>query len=144
MTRVFLDSSVFFSAAYSPRGHARDLIMMALRGGIDMVLSRIVIEENRRNRAASAPEQLPFLGFVLESVSYEVARPTKEEVLSASKYTALKDAPIAAAAKAGKAEPLATLDRKHLLGSPELKELAGSDIVSPEEAVEKLRAREGE
>lgn len=30
MTRIFIDSSVSFSAAYSSRGHSRDLILMAL------------------------------------------------------------------------------------------------------------------
>jgi predicted nucleic acid-binding protein len=41
MTRVFIDSSVFFSAANSSRGHSRDLILMAVRGKIDLVLSRL-------------------------------------------------------------------------------------------------------
>jgi predicted nucleic acid-binding protein len=31
LARVFIDSSVLFSAAYSNKGHARDLIMLAAR-----------------------------------------------------------------------------------------------------------------
>lgn len=142
MTRVFIDSSVFFSAAYSSRGHARDLIMMAMRGEIDLVLSRIVIEETRRNLAINAPESLPFMEFILESVPYEMAQPSKEQVLDTGKYTALKDAPIAAAAREAGVELLVTLDRKHLLGRPDLARHVGADVVMPKEAVRRLR--EGE
>jgi predicted nucleic acid-binding protein len=142
MTRVFIDSSVFFSAAYSSRGHARDLIMMAMRGEIDLVLSRIVIEETTRNLAANAPECLPFLEFILESVPYEIVQASKEQVFAAGKYTALKDAPIAAAAREANVELLVTLDKKHLLGRPDLAQHVGSDIVTPKEAVRRLR--EGE
>lgn len=139
MTRVFIDSSVFFSAAYSSRGHSRDLILMVLTGDIDLVLSRLVLEETRRNLAESAPKSLPFLEFVLESVPYEIVRPSKMQVLEAAEYTAFKDAPIVAAAKMAKVELLVTLDRKHLLGRPDLARHVGADIVTPKEAVGRLR-----
>lgn len=103
-----------------------------------------MIEETRRNLAESAPESLPFMEFVLESVPYEIVRPSKEQVLSAGKYTALKDAPIAAAAKKAKVGLLVTLDKKHLLGRPELARHIGSDIVTPKEAVRRLGEGNGE
>lgn len=139
MTRVFIDSSVFFSAAYSSRGHARDLIMMALRGEVDLVLSKLVIEETRRNLASNMPDSLSFMEFILESVPYEIVQPLKEQVLEAGKYTALKDAPIAAAAKGANVEMLVTLDRKHLLGKPNLVRYVGSDIITPKEAVKRIK-----
>jgi len=142
MTRVFIDSSVFFSAAYSSRGHSRDLILMAVRGKIDLVLSRIVIEETRRNLATNAPDCLPFMELILESVPYEIVRPSKEQVIEAGKYTALKDAPIAAAAREANVELLVTLDKKHLLGKPDLVRHVGSDIVTPKEAVRRITERE--
>ena len=135
MTRIFIDSSVFFSAAYSSRGHSRDLILMVLRGDVDLVLSRLVLEETRRNLAESAPKSLSFLEFVLESVPYEIVRPSKRQILEAAEYTAFKDAPIAAAAKMAKVELLVTLDRKHLLGRPDLARYVGADIVTPKEVV---------
>ena len=104
---------------------------MVLRGDIDLVLSRLVLEETKRNLAESAPKSLPFLEFVLESVPYEIVRPSKRQVLKAAKYTAFKDAPIAAAAKMAKVELLVTLDRKHLLGRPDLARHIGADIVTP-------------
>jgi len=112
---------------------------MVLRGDIDLVLSRLVLEETRRNLAESAPKSLPFLEFVLESVPYEIVRPSKRQVLEAAEYTAFKDAPIVAAAKMAKVELLVTLDRKHLLGRPDLARHVGADIVTPKEAVGRLR-----
>ena len=138
MTRVFIDSSVFFSAAYSSRGHSRDLILMALGGEVDLVLSRLVLEETRRALTETAPRSLFFLEFVLESVPYEIVRPSKRQVLKAAEYTAFKDAPIAAAAKMAKVELLVTLDRKHLLGRPDLARHIGADIVTPREVMERL------
>ena len=58
---------------------------------------------------------------------------------SAASHVALKDAPIVAAAKRAKVDLLVTLDKKHLLGKPELAEYAGVDIVTPQEAVGYLR-----
>lgn len=50
MTRVFLDSSVVFSAALSPTGASFELFMLALRADIDIVVSNLVLEEVRRRR----------------------------------------------------------------------------------------------
>ena len=143
MTRVFIDSSVFFSAACPSRGHARDLILMALGGETDLVLSRIVIEETRRNLLESAPESVPVMELVLQSVSHEIIRPSREQVITAAKYTALKDAAIAAAAREAAVDLLVTLDRKHLLGRPDLARHVGADIVMPQEAVRRLMHGKG-
>ncbi len=51
MKRIFIDSSMLFSAAYSARGHSRDLRVMAVRGEVILVASHLVLEELRRNRA---------------------------------------------------------------------------------------------
>jgi len=98
-----------------------------------------VLEETRRNLAESAPKSLPFLEFVLESVPYDIVRPSKRQVLETGEYTAFKDGPIVAAAKMAKVELLVTLDRKHLLGRPDLARYVGVDIVTPKEAVGRLR-----
>ncbi len=138
MKQLFIDSSVLFSAAYSARGHARDLIVRALRGEVVLVISELVLEETRRNLTQSSPKSVPLLEFVLESIPFEVVRPRKSEVLTASRYTATKDAPIVAAAKYAKFDLLVTLDKKHLLGKPELSRYVGADIVTPHEADERL------
>jgi predicted nucleic acid-binding protein len=62
-------------------------------------------------------------------------------VIAVAKHVVLKDAPIIAAAKKARADFLVTLDKKHLLGKPELVAFANIPIVTPQEAVEKLRKR---
>lgn len=138
MMRIFMDSSVIFSAAYSPHGHARDLLKAAMRGDLEIVMSPTVVEETRRNLFESAPETLRYLGLVLANLSPEMVRPTKAEVLAASELTAMKDAPIIAAAKRAGVEMLVTLDKKHMLGRPDLARFVGADIVTPKEAVARL------
>jgi predicted nucleic acid-binding protein len=105
--RLFIDSSVLFAAAYSNRGHAHDLVQMGIRGQVTLVMSRLVLEETRRN-------------------------------LAAAQYTALKDAPILAAARMAHVEILVTFDQKHLLGKPELESYAQAMIRTPGETYRKI------
>jgi predicted nucleic acid-binding protein len=69
MIRVFIDSSVLFSAAYSSKGHARDLIMMAVRNEIHPVISSLVIVETRRNLENFAPDALPSLDRIFDAIN---------------------------------------------------------------------------
>ena len=139
MTRIFLDASVIFSACYSTRGHSHDLILMAVRGEYDLVSSKLVVEEARRNLARTSEDYILFLDFVLENIPIEYVRPTKGQVIAAASHVALKDAPIVAAAKRGKVDLLVSLDKKHILGKPELAKYAEAEIVTPQEAVIQLR-----
>ena len=139
MIRIFLDSSVLFSAAYSSRGRARDLILRAARGELTLVVSDLVLEETRRNLAENAPHSLPSFHLIIETVSFELIRPTKREVLDAAKVVVLKDAAILAAAKKAGVDLLVTLDRKHLLGKPALEQFVGVPIVTPKQAVDSLK-----
>jgi predicted nucleic acid-binding protein len=139
MIRIFLDSSVFFSAAYSSKGHSRDLLLMAAREEITLVISRLVLEETKRNLAKSAPQQVVYLDLIVNAISIEYVRPTKREVVAATKYVELKDAPIVAAAKKAKVDLLVTLDKKHLLDKPELVKYLGVPVVTPKEAVAHVR-----
>lgn len=140
MIKIFLDSSVLFSACYSSRGHSRDLILMALRGEINLVSSNYVIEETRRNLERFSPDQVLFLDFVLDNLQIEIIRPTKSQVVAAAKIVALKDAPIVAAAKRADVDYLVTLDKKHLLGNEEIPKYANVDVLTPKNAVIALKA----
>jgi predicted nucleic acid-binding protein len=138
MTRIFLDSSVLYSAAYSPTGHSRDLIIMAARGEITIVISNLVVDETRRNIAEKAPNHVSYLDLIFENIPFEFTKPTAREVKEATKHIVLKDAPIAAAAKKAKVDLLVTLDKKHLLDKPEIAKYVGADIVTPKEAISRL------
>ncbi len=138
MTRLFLDSSVLFAAVYSTQGHARDIIALAARGEITLVVSQFVLAEAKRNLAENAPQRHPFFDYVLQITPFEFVQPTKRQVLAAGKHVVLKDAPIIAAARKAKVDMLVTLDRKHLLGKPELARYVRAAIVTPKEAMARL------
>lgn len=140
MKRLFIDSSVLFSAAYSLHGHARDLILLAFREEVVLVVSQLVLEESRRNLEESAPQTVILFDFLVRAIPFEIIRPTKEEVLEASRFVVLKDAPILAAAKSAQADLLVTLDKKHLLDKPVLVRYLGTGIVTPERAFELLKS----
>ena len=138
MLRIFIDSSVLFSAAYSSKGHARDLIMMAARDEIRLVISSLVMEETRRNLADFAPEVLPALEQIFDSIDFEIINPTKADVIEAVKIVALKDAAILAAVKVAQVELFVTLDKKHLLDHPELEAYASTLILKPADAYQRI------
>jgi predicted nucleic acid-binding protein len=139
MKRLFIDSSVFFSAAYSSKGHSRDLVLMAARGEVLLVVSDLVLEEVRRNLMQSAPQVLPVFDYLLEILPLDRINPIRKEVVDASKMVELKDAPIVAAAKKAQVDMLVTLDKKHLLDKPEIAEFAGLTVVTPQQAVMFIR-----
>jgi predicted nucleic acid-binding protein len=99
MIRAFIDASVIYAACLSSAGASREIIRQAVRGHVSLVISKLVIEEVTRNLSIKTPEALSMWQLFLDAVTFEEVRPTKRQVLEASKYTALKDAPIVAAAK---------------------------------------------
>jgi predicted nucleic acid-binding protein len=111
---------------------------MAIRKEIVVVASPLVLAETKRNLAESAPEYLVLLDYILENIPFELFQPTKREVVAATRYTALKDAPIVAAARKAKVDFLITLDKKHLLGKPDLAKYVGAEILTPKEAFVRL------
>ena len=139
MKRLFIDSSVFFSAAYSAKGHSRDLVLMAAQGEVLLVVSDLVIEEVRRNLEQSAVQVLPVFDYLLEILPIEIINPTRDEVIEAARIVEIKDAPIVAAAKKARVDMLITLDKKHLLGKPDVAEYAGLPVVTPQDAVMFIR-----
>jgi predicted nucleic acid-binding protein len=139
MSKVFVDASVLFAAAYSKTGSARDLIVLGIAGKAVLIISQDVIDEVERNLKEDAPEKLEvFKTFVGVAFSSVVTDLSKEEVLEAARYTALKDAPIVAAARKAQASHLVTYDRKHLLNKPEVAKESGLVITTPDVVVKAI------
>jgi predicted nucleic acid-binding protein len=138
--RLFIDSSVLFSAANSERGHSRDLVLMSARGELVLVLSHYILEETRRNLASLKEPKNRELEFLLSKTEVEVVTVDKDDILRAAKMTALKDAPIIAAAKKAKVTVLVSLDRKHILGRPELETYINAPILTPKEAFQIIKS----
>jgi len=143
MTRVFLDASVLFSAAYSATGASREILRSALRHEVVAVVSRYVTEEARRNLRRKAPAAIQAFERLMELLSPEVAAdPSLLELQAAASYTNLKDAPIVAAAVKAKVEYLVTLDRAHFIDDPKVARASGLSILTPDNLLAILRREE--
>jgi predicted nucleic acid-binding protein len=139
MTRIFVDSSVLIAASLSATGASREIVRQAIRGRVTLVISNLVLEETEKNLARKAPEALPAFRRFLETVPFEIVRPTRQEVLDAAQYTAIKDAPIVAAAQKARVDYLVSLDRRHLVGVVEVARGSGLRIVLPQNLLEDIR-----
>lgn len=137
--RVFIDTSVFFSACYSQTGASFEIFRLALIGTIQLVTSEYVLEETRRNLIKKSPENLPRFQAFQGLIDWRIVNPSKLEVLDAAEYTELKDAPVVAAARSAGVEYLVSLDRRHLVGQASVAENAGISIVLPEDVLRLLR-----
>ena len=137
--RIFIDSSVLISAANSARGHSRDLLVMGVNQEITIVLSGYVLQETIRNLAQL--KQPPLLEFEerLSNAKPEFVEADKQAVLEVGSLIVIKDAPIIAAAKIAKVDMLVSLDRKHILGKPELEKYINAPILTPIEVFQKLK-----
>ena len=139
MIRVFVDANVLFSAAYSRRGASRDIVLAGIEGKVKLVVSECVLTEAERNLARKAPRALPAFSQLVELLSVEVAdKPSLEQVQQVAEYTALKDAPVVAAAQVAQVDYLATWDRRHLIEDTQVAERSGLEIVTPDVLVERL------
>jgi predicted nucleic acid-binding protein len=139
---VFIDSSVFFAAAYSVTGSAHDLLLAAIQGRIALVLSEYVLEETERNLRASAPRALPAFDRFRRLLPYRLSAPDSDLVVDTARIIVAKDAPIIAAARAAGAMMVATYDRKDLLSKREEIEAAfGIAVATPDEVLLHLDTR---
>ena len=141
--RVFVDASVLFAAAYSKTGYARDLLRLAIREQVVLVVSQDVLDEVERNLARKAPEALTAFKHLLLLLGLEVVgSPSKKEIEDAEAYVARKDAMIVAAAIKATVDYLVTYDRKHLLDPPEVAGKSGLTIITPDVVVLAIRERD--
>jgi predicted nucleic acid-binding protein len=113
---------------------------MGVNQEITIVLSGYVLQETIRNLAQL--KQPPLLEFEerLSNAKPEFVEADKQAVLEAGSLIVLKDAPIIAAAKIAKVDMLVSLDRKHILGKPELEKNIKAPIPTPNEVFQRLKA----
>lgn len=85
--KAFLDASVLFGAAYSPRGSAYQVLRRALKGAITILVSEDVLVEARRNLEAKAPEALADYELLVERLPLTITEhPTPEAIKGVSRY----------------------------------------------------------
>jgi len=85
---------VLFAAAYPNTGSARDLLLQAMAGRIEALLSQDVLDGVERNIGKKAPELLVSCRQLLHLIGPAIAAdPSREEVWAAEKYVAPKMRP---------------------------------------------------
>ena len=136
--RVFLDTNVILSGLHSPQGPPGVILDRSVSGGIDMLISRQVLDETIRVVREKLPHALPALRRFLEHDPPEIcpgAGPAR-----AAAWAGLldaEDAAILAAAEAAKPDYFVTGDR-HFLDNPAIASRSGLAIVSPAGLLEAL------
>lgn len=139
--RVFLDTSVIFSAAFSDSGASRELLRRAALGNVILVINSYVLEETRRNLSKKSPEKLLALETILDVLPLEMSPdPTSTLLIEVKGYVVEKDVMVVAGALSAQVDYLATFDRKHLIEPTEIAERSGLSIVPPEVIVEALKS----
>ncbi len=138
-TRVFVDSSVLMAAAISATGFARDLIVAGQLKYLTLVLSAVVVEETERNLRRKAPAAIPAFEFFLTQVPFITTEASRALVQRVAKVVELRDAAIVAGAMSGRAQYLATYDRRHLLSQTGIiRDAFGVEVVTPDMLVGRM------
>ena len=137
--RVFLDTNVLFSGAYSALGASRRLFDGAARGQFQPVVSRTVLDELVRNLRNKAARALPVWEKIFREVSFEIAvEPARREIDRWLRKGLGSDAPIIAAALLARVDYFCTGDRR-VLKRGRRGDLGGLEIISPAALLRLLR-----
>lgn len=111
--RIVLDANILFSAAYSEGSTAGRLFGLQAIGLCELVTSPYALDEARRNIAAKKPKQSAALEGFVDQLAL-TPEPSPDLTTEAVRLgLPAKDAPVLAAAIAGKADALVTGDRAH-------------------------------
>lgn len=136
---VFVDSSVFFAAAYSVNGSAHDLLQAGIQGRVALVLSEYVLEESERNLLANAPRAHAAFLRLRDSLPHRLIAASRRLVIETAEVVVAKDAPIIAAARAARVDVVATYDRKDLLSKQaEIRAAFELAVVTPDTVLQSL------
>ena len=120
--RVFLDTSVLFAAVWSEQGGARLILKLGEAGAVSLWVGPWVLREAdavlQRKSAASRPYLTLLLDRAQVQVGDEARSETLEQSLSIVGY--LPDAQVLAEALEIGVDYFVSLDRKHLVGNPQV------------------------
>ena len=115
--KVFLDTSVLFSAVLSQTGGARKLLHLAEVGLLQLIVGPTVLREADEVVRRKAPASLPMLAQLLEAGQVETSlTPTSKQVESARSMVAyIPDARVLAEAIRAEVDWFVTHDKEHFL-----------------------------
>jgi len=141
--RVFLDTNILFSGIYSADGAPGSILDECVRGKLDIVISRMVLDEVVRVFKEKLPRAIPLLTeFLLGSQPEVVPDPELQEIERWTKYLRVGNASILSAAVTAEPDFFITGDN-HFLENPYLKDLVTFGILTPAQFVKILRDSDG-
>ncbi|MBI4009550.1 putative toxin-antitoxin system toxin component, PIN family [Candidatus Roizmanbacteria bacterium] len=137
MKKVFLDSSVFFSAVNSPTGGSAKLFILK---NIHIVTSKLVLTEVERNVRKKLLEYHLERFFVLvEKIKIMNLPPEVDLIKKAEKVIVKKDATILSQNKQAESNYLVTLDKKHFLQNEVHQFIAPTRVLTPKDLLQILK-----
>ena len=115
--KIFLDTSVLFSAVLSSTGGARKLFLLAEAGLLQLIIGPTVLREADEVVRRKAPASLPLFAQLLEAGQVETcSAPTPKQIESARSLVAyIPDAYVLAEAIRAEVDWFVTHDKEHFL-----------------------------
>jgi predicted nucleic acid-binding protein len=115
--RIFLDTSVIFSAVLSDTGGARKLFRLGEAGVIQLIVGPNVLRECEEVLRRKVPASLPTLAYLLELGLVEIApRPLDDSIKQAQTMVAYRpDAYVLAEAMGAEPDWFVSHDKEHFL-----------------------------
>lgn len=136
MRKVFLDSSVLFTAVNSPTGGSSKLFTLKR---LMLCTSRVVLTEVERNvRKKLQSYHLDRFFLLVSKLQIIKQKPRATLINLAKKVIHEKDAVILAEAKQAEIDILATLDMKHFFTEKAMKFIAPKKIMTPKMVIEMM------
>ena len=129
-TPIFFDASVLVAGSHSPQGGSA-LVLDACKAGSFRAQTSFLVVLRSLHALRPFPEQSQqrFHRVLLEIDWVLVPVPSGQQLEHYSRYIDRKDVHVLAAAVEGGAEPLLTLDGRHILAAADAVERAGLPIV---------------
>jgi len=129
--RLFLDSSVLFTAVNSPMGGSSKLFTLP---NIKLFVSKIVLHEVEKNvRDKLQDYHLDRFFMLVSKLSIVDQIPSDVQIIKAKKVIAEKDAVILAEVKRSNCEYLITLDKKDFLQEKVYKFIKPKRVLTPKQ-----------
>lgn len=140
--RLFLDASVLYAMATSPKGGARELLRLAGEGTATLITSEYALNETERALGIKSPAGAEIFAVIRHLSIWEIVNHSLSEARKAQKFVKdPDDAPIVAAAKLAHADALVSFDRKHLFAAS-VEEYLGISVITAGDALSLLRTEE--
>ena len=140
---AFLDTSALFAGIWSAEGGSRMILKLGEAGAVRLLVGPQVLDEIESALRRKAPDMLGLLALLLDRSCVEVVlSPTSDTVRDSEVLTGHSgDAQVLAAAWAAGVDYFVTLDRKHFLDNPTLRDAVPFPVGTPGDFLAWYRAQ---